>query len=217
MKTIAELTELKEKAYEKVNIRDNKPTADKVRAHVLLCGGTGCLSSNSEKLRARLDEKLNEFGIADEVQTIMTGCFGLCAEGPIVVVYPEGTMYSKVTLKDIEEIAEQHVKNGKIVERCLIGHGEESYDEEGNRKEAIDFFHSQKRVALRNCGRINPEDIEEYIAFDGYQALGKVLTQMKPEEVIQTIKDSGLRGRGGAGFPTGQKWSFAAASEGPVK
>jgi NADP-reducing hydrogenase subunit HndC len=217
MKTIAELTELKEKAYEKVNIRDNKPTADKIRAHVLLCGGTGCLSSNSEKLRARLDEKLNEFGIADEVQTIMTGCFGLCAEGPIVVVYPEGTMYSKVTLKDIEEIAEQHVKNGKIVERCLIGHGEESYDEEGNRKEAIDFFHSQKRVALRNCGRINPENIEEYIAFDGYQALGKVLTQMKPEEVIQTIKDSGLRGRGGAGFPTGQKWSFAAASEGPVK
>ena len=164
MKTIAELAELREASYAKVHMReDNKETTDKVKRHVLLCGGTGCLSSHSEQLKERLDEKLNEYGIADQVQTIMTGCFGLCAEGPIVVVYPEGTMYSKVTPKDIEEIAEKHVKDGQIVERCLIGHGEESYDEEGNKKEAIDFFHSQKRVALRNCGRINPENIDEYI------------------------------------------------------
>ncbi len=218
MKTIAELAELRDASYAKVHMReDNKESDTKVKRHVLLCGGTGCLSSHSEQLKERLDEKLNEYGMADQVQTIMTGCFGLCAEGPIVVVYPEGTMYSKVTPKDIEEIAEKHVKDGQIVERCLIGHGEESYDEEGNRKEAIDFFHSQKRVALRNCGRINPEDIDEYIAFDGYKALGKVLTEMTPEQVIQTVKDSGLRGRGGAGFPTGQKWTFAAASKGEVK
>ncbi len=218
MKTIAELAELREASYAKVHMReDNKESSTKVKRHVLLCGGTGCLSSHSEQLKARLDEKLNEYGMADQVQTIMTGCFGLCAEGPIVVVYPEGTMYSKVTPKDIEEIAEKHVRDGQIVERCLIGHGEESYDEEGNKKEAIDFFHSQKRVALRNCGRINPENIDEYIAFDGYKALGKVLTEMTPEQVIQTVKDSGLRGRGGAGFPTGQKWTFAAASKGEIK
>ena len=218
MKTLAELKEFKEKAYEKVNIRDNKPSTGKIKRHVLLCGGTGCLSSNSTKLKERLDEKLAEFGMTEEVQTIMTGCFGLCAEGPIVVVYPEGTMYSKVSIKDIEEIAEQHVKGGNIVEHCLIGSGETAYDEDGNKRdENIDFFHSQKRVALRNCGRINPENIDEYIAFDGYQALGKVLTEMTPQEVIQCVKDSGLRGRGGAGFPTGMKWTFAAASEGPVK
>lgn len=218
MKTLAELAELREASYARVHMRDdNKETTDKIKRHVLFCGGTGCLSSHSEKLRERLDEKLDEYGMKDEVQSIMTGCFGLCAEGPIVVVYPEGTMYSKVTPKDIEEIAEKHVRDGQIVERCLIGHGEESYDEEGNRKEAIDFFHSQKRVALRNCGRINPENIEEYIAFDGYRALGKALTEMTPQEVIQTVKDSGLRGRGGAGFPTGQKWTFAAASNGEIK
>lgn len=219
MRTVAELTELRERAYAKVKMRDdNQPSGEKIKRQVLLCGGTGCLSSNSEKLKARLDEKLAEFGMTDEVQTIMTGCFGLCAEGPIVVVYPEGTMYSKVSIKDMEEIAEQHVRDGNIVERCLIGSGEVAYDENGNkREENIDFFHSQKRVALRNCGRINPENIDEYIAFDGYKALGKVLTEMTPQDVIQCVKDSGLRGRGGAGFPTGQKWTFAAASEGPVK
>ena len=170
MRTVAELTELRERAYAKVKMRDdNQPSGEKIKRQVLLCGGTGCLSSNSEKLKARLDEKLAEFGMTDEVQTIMTGCFGLCAEGPIVVVYPEGTMYSKVSIKDMEEIAEQHVRDGNIVERCLIGSGEVAYDENGNkREENIDFFHSQKRVALRNCGRINPENIDEYIAFDGY-------------------------------------------------
>ena len=187
------------------------------RSHVLVCGGTGCLSSNSDKLRERLTDKLKELGISDEVQIIQTGCFGLCAEGPIVVVYPEGAMYAKVTPKDIDVIAEEHLLKGRIVERLLIGNGTESFDAEGNRLENTDFFSRQKRVALRNCGRINPEDITEYIAFDGYQALGKVLTEMTPQQVIDVIKDSGLRGRGGAGFPTGMKWSFAAASEGDVK
>lgn len=187
------------------------------RSHVLVCGGTGCLSSNSDKLRERLARKLEEFGIADEVQIVQTGCFGLCAEGPIVVVYPEGAMYARVSPKDIDTIAEEHLLKGRVVEKLLIGSGTESFDAEGNKLENTDFFSRQKRVALRNCGRINPEDITEYIAFDGYKALGKVLTEMTPQEVIDVIKASGLRGRGGAGFPTGMKWSFAAASEDPVK
>ena len=188
------------------------------RSHVLICGGTGCLSSNSEQLKDRLESKLTELGIRDEVQVIMTGCFGLCAEGPIVVIYPEGSMYAKVSPKDIEEIAEEHLYKGRIVEKLLISNDMDGgVDEEGNQLEDTEFFSRQTRVALRNCGRINPENIDEYIAYDGYQALGKVLTEMTPEGVIQLIKDSGLRGRGGAGFPTGQKWSFAAASEGDIK
>lgn len=188
------------------------------RSHVLICGGTGCLSSNSQLLKERLEAKLKELDISEEIKIIMTGCFGLCAEGPIVVVYPEGSMYAKVTPKDIEEIAEEHLYKGRIIERLLIGNDMDGgIDEDGNQLEDTEFFSRQTRVALRNCGRINPEDIDEYIAYDGYQALGKVLTEMTPEAVIQLIKDSGLRGRGGAGFPTGQKWSFAAASEGDIK
>ncbi|MCI8283655.1 MAG: NADH-quinone oxidoreductase subunit NuoF [Firmicutes bacterium] len=217
MKSLAELSELRLKSRDKVNLREDKADTGS-RRDVLICGGTGCLSSNSEKLKERLEAKVAELGLSDDINIIMTGCFGLCAEGPIVVVHPDGAMYSKVSLKDIEEIAEEHLKNGKVVESKLIGVDSESYDENCQKTEhTADFFSNQKRVALRNCGRINPENIEEYIAFDGYQALGKVLTEMTPEEVIQTVKDSGLRGRGGAGFPTGQKWSFAAASPGPVK
>ncbi len=220
MKSLAELAELREKSLSTVNMRDKThegPIGGDAKKHVLLCGGTGCLSSNSEKLRDRLADKLAELGIADDIQIVMTGCFGLCAEGPIVVVYPEGAMYAKVSPKDIDTIAEEHLLNGNIVEKLLIGNGAQYFDEDGNKTDDADFFSIQKRVALRNCGRINPEDITEYIAFDGYQALGKALTEMTPADVIQTIKDSGLRGRGGAGFPTGMKWSFAAASEGPVK
>ncbi len=219
MKSLAELAKLREKSLAIVNMRQKHevPAGDSVRAHVLLCGGTGCLSSNSEKLRDRLADKLAELGIADEIKIVMTGCFGLCAEGPIVVVYPEGTMYAKVSLKDIDVIAEEHLLKGNVVEGLRIGSGAEYFDEEGAKSDKADFFSIQKRVALRNCGRINPEDITEYIAFDGYRALGKVLTEMTPQQVIDEIKASGLRGRGGAGFPTGMKWSFAAASEGPVK
>ena len=219
MKSLAELAELREKSLATVNMRQKHEISagDGVRAHVLLCGGTGCLSSNSEKLRDRLANKLTELGIADEIKIVMTGCFGLCAEGPIVVVYPEGAMYAKVSPKDIDLIAEEHLLRGNVVEKLLIGSGVEHFDEEGAKSDDADFFAIQKRVALRNCGRINPEDITEYIAFDGYKALGKVLTEMTPQQVFDEIKASGLRGRGGAGFPTGMKWSFAAASEGPVK
>lgn len=188
------------------------------RSHVLICAGTGCLSSHSDQLIERLNDKLKELKIDNEVQVIQTGCFGLCAEGPIVVVYPEGAMYAKVTPKDIDTIAEEHLLKGRIVEKLLISNDMDGgVDDKGNQLEDTEFFSRQTRVALRNCGRINPENIDEYIAYDGYQALGKVLTEMKPEDVIQIIKDSGLRGRGGAGFPTGTKWTFAAASEGDVK
>ncbi len=187
------------------------------RSHVLICGGTGCLSNNSMKLKDRLEEKLAELGIKDEIKVIMTGCFGLCAEGPIVVVYPEGSMYSRVSLKDIDTIAEEHLLKGRIVENLLITNRGEAYDEEGHQVENTDFFKRQKRVALRNCGRIDPENIDEYIAYDGYKALGKVLSEMTPQEVIDVVSASGLRGRGGAGFPTGKKWTFAAASKGDVK
>ncbi|MDD6255448.1 MAG: NADH-quinone oxidoreductase subunit NuoF [Eubacteriales bacterium] len=187
------------------------------RSHVLICGGTGCLSNNSMKLKDHLEEKLAELGIKDEIKVIMTGCFGLCAEGPIVVVYPEGSMYSRVSLKDIDTIAEEHLLKGRIVENILITNRGEAYDEEGHQVENTDFFKRQKRVALRNCGRIDPENIDEYIAYDGYKALGKVLSEMTPQEVIDVVSASGLRGRGGAGFPTGKKWTFAAASKGDVK
>ena len=187
------------------------------RSHVLICGGTGCLSNNSMKLKAHLEDKLKELNLENEVQTIMTGCFGLCAEGPIIVVYPEGAMYSQVSMKDLDTIAEEHLLKGRIVENMLLANRTMAYNEEGQQVENTDFFRKQKRVALRNCGRINPENIDEYIAFDGYQALGKVLTEMTPQEVIDTVTASGLRGRGGAGFPTGTKWKFAAASEGDVK
>lgn len=187
------------------------------RSHVLICGGTGCLSNNSMKLKEHLEEKLVELGIQDEVKTIMTGCFGLCAEGPIVVVYPEGSMYSRVSMKDIDTIAEEHLLKGRICEKLLIANRGEAYDEEGHKVENTDFFKKQKRVALRNCGKIDPENIDEYIAYDGYKALGKVLSEMTPQQVIDIVSASGLRGRGGAGFPTGKKWTFAAASKGDVK
>ncbi|NLM58347.1 MAG: NADH-quinone oxidoreductase subunit NuoF [Clostridium sp.] len=177
------------------------------RAHVLVCGGTGCTSSNSEAIINELEAEIKKNGLENEVKVVKTGCFGLCAKGPIIVVYPEGSMYTMVTVEDVKEIVEEHLVKGRIVRRLL-----QSDNAEGVTKslESVDFFKRQMRVALRNCGVINPENIEEYIAFDGYKALGKVLTEMTPQEVIETIKKSGLRGRGGGGFPTGLKWEFAA-------
>ena len=177
------------------------------RAHVLVCGGTGCTSSNSEAIINELEAEIKKNGLENEVKVVKTGCFGLCAKGPIIVVYPEGSMYTMVTVEDVKEIVEEHLVKGRIVRRLL-----QSDNAEGVTKslESVDFFKRQMRVALRNCGVINPEIIEEYIAFDGYKALGKVLTKITPQEVIETIKKSGLRGRGGGGFPTGLKWEFAA-------
>ncbi len=178
------------------------------RAHVLVCAGTGCTSSNSLKIMDEMETLLLSNRLDNEVKIVKTGCFGLCAEGPIVVVYPEGAMYTRVAVEDVKEIVEEHLLKGRIVKRLLAG--EKEAEDISKSLESVDFFKRQMRIALRNCGRINPENIDEYIAFDGYKALEKVLTEMTPEAVVDTIKKSGLRGRGGGGFPTGMKWDFAA-------
>ncbi|WP_434654080.1 NADH-quinone oxidoreductase subunit NuoF [Thermoanaerobacterium thermosaccharolyticum] len=177
------------------------------RSHVMVCGGTGCTSSNSDRIAKCFEEEIANKGLDKEIQVVRTGCFGLCELGPVVVVYPEGVFYSRVKEEYVPEIVEEHLLKGRIVKKYLYG---ESVTEEGIKPlEETGFFKKQQRVALRNCGLINPEDIKEAIAFDGYKALAKVLTEMTPEEVISEIKKSGLRGRGGGGFPTGIKWEFA--------
>ncbi|AEM73338.1 NADH-quinone oxidoreductase subunit NuoF [Caldicellulosiruptor acetigenus] len=185
------------------------------RSHVLVCGGTGCTSGGSDRIYDAFLKEIEAQNLKDEIQVIRTGCFGLCAEGPIVIVYPEGAFYSKVADSDVKEIVEEHLLKGRIVKRLLY---RESV-EEGQIKSLneVKFYKKQMRIALRNCGVINPENIEEYIAYDGYKALAKVLTEMTPEQVIDWVKRSGLRGRGGGGFPTGLKWEFAAKAPGDVK
>ena len=185
------------------------------RAHVLVCGGTGCTSSNSEKIIVELEAGLKSSKLENEVKVIRTGCFGLCAEGPIVVVYPEGSMYTMVKIEDVKEIVEEHLLKGRIVKRLLAGNKEA--EDIAKSLEGVGFFQRQMRIALRNCGVINPEDVNEYIAYDGYKALAKVLTEMTPEQVVDTVKKSGLRGRGGGGFPTGLKWEFAAKQQADQK
>ena len=185
------------------------------RSNVLVCGGTGCTSSYSLQIAEKLKEELKIKGLDKEVNVITTGCFGLCALGPIMVVYPEGSFYSMVKLEDVPEIVEEHLNKGRIVTRLLYQETVQENTIKSLNKTA--FYAKQKRVALRNCGVIDPEIIEDYIANDGYAALGKVLTEMTPEEVIQTVLDSGLRGRGGAGFPTGLKWKFAAGNQADQK
>ncbi len=185
------------------------------RAHVLVCTGTGCTSSQSPLIIEEFEKHLKANKLDKEVKVIKTGCFGLCAQGPIVIVYPEGTMYTMVKPEDVKEIVEEHLLKGRIVKRLLMSSEEQK--ESIRPLEETEFFKKQKRIALRLCGVINPENIDEYIAFDGYKALAKVLTEMTPEEVIEEIKKSGLRGRGGGGFPTGRKWEFAAKSPGDEK
>ena len=185
------------------------------RSHVLVCGGTGCTSSNSLAIIEALEAEIAKKGLQDEVKVVRTGCFGLCALGPIMIVYPEGSFYSQVQVSDVPEIVEEHLLKGRLVKRLL-------YDEtvtmdDVKSLQETDFYKKQHRVALRNCGVIDPENIEEYIAFDGYMALAKCLKEYTPAEVIQIVKDSGLRGRGGGGFPTGLKWSFTAANEADQK
>ncbi|MCL2486515.1 MAG: NADH-quinone oxidoreductase subunit NuoF, partial [Oscillospiraceae bacterium] len=182
-----------------------------IRSSVLICGGEGCSSPDGGQLAEAMQNELKKRKLDKEVEVITAGCLGLCDLGPVMIVYPDNVVYSKVTADDIPEIVKEHLGKGRPVKRLVCDTSNAAGEAVSSLSKTV-FYSNQKRIALRNCGVINPEDIEEYIAVDGYQALGKVLTEMSPEQVIQTVKDSGLRGRGGAGFPTGLKWSFAAAN-----
>ena len=185
------------------------------RSHVLVCGGTGCTSSGSHKIMEKLKEELAKQGLTDEVAVVQTGCHGLCALGPIMIVYPDAAFYSMVKEEDIPEIVSEHLLKGRVVKRLLY---QETVTPAGVKALIdTDFYKKQHRIALRNCGIINPESIEEYIGTGGYEALGKVLTEMTPDDVIQTLMDSGLRGRGGGGFPTGLKWKLAKQNDADQK
>ena len=192
-----------------------------IRAHVLICGGTGCTSSGSKTLQEAFNKNIADFGLEEEVKLVQTGCFGLCALGPIVIVYPDGTFYSRVTADDVKEIVEEHLLKGRIVERLVYRDtGTDEIVEKARENVSLNdtaFYKSQKRIVLRNCGVIDPDNIEEYIAMDGYAALGKALTEMTPEDVIKVVSDSGLRGRGGGGFPTGRKWALCAPNKADQK
>ena len=175
---------------------------DLYRAHVLVCGGTGCTSSGSHQLIERFEQQLKEKGLEKEVKVVRTGCFGLCEAGPVVIIYPEGTFYSRVKVEDVDEIVSEHLLKGRKVQHLVYVDHVTHESTVTKSLDEIGFYKQQKRIALKNCGVIDPENIDEYIAFDGYKALAKALTEMTREQVIQEVLDSGLRGRGGAGFPT---------------
>ncbi|HOP52783.1 MAG TPA: NAD(P)H-dependent oxidoreductase subunit E, partial [Synergistales bacterium] len=186
------------------------------RAHVLVCKGTGCTASGSGSVYDALKEELERRGLDKEVMLVETGCHGMCEMGPIVVVYPEGSFYCRVTPEDVPELVEEHLYKGRVLQRLLYT----TPDEEKHRiphYRDIPFYGKQRRIVLRNCGYINPDNIEEYIARDGYQALARALLEFSPEETLDIVKRSGLRGRGGAGFPTGKKWEFARMAPGDKK
>ena len=228
MKSVQELKALRDRVYSQVSLRVGNGSAAQaatgeevneqiniaegstVRKNVLVCSGTGCTSSRSPEILENFRKALEKFDLQDEVRVFKTGCFGLCQRGPIVVVYPDNVYYCHVKPEDVDEIAYEHLKQGNVIERL------EMYDIDPETQEKIldiakiPFYAKQMRIALKNCGVIDPENIEEYIAMDGYQALAKVLTEMTPDDVIDTMLAAGLRGRGGGGFPTGRKWRFAA-------
>ena len=212
MEVLDKIHKIREEKRKELDIRVNSQVGTKEK-HILVCHGTGCTSSKSPKIIETFRKIIQEKNL-ENVRVIQTGCFGLCAKGPIVIIRPEDTFYAMVTPEDCEEIITSHIMEGKVVERLLCK------DIDGKKVQKLDeltFYKKQKRIALQNCGRIDPENIEEYIAFDGYKALEKVLLEMIPEEVIETVKKSGLRGRGGAGFPTGKKWELTKAVESDQK
>ncbi|MBR3255350.1 MAG: NADH-quinone oxidoreductase subunit NuoF [Clostridia bacterium] len=212
MKSLEEIQKIREEKRKELDLRVNTKN-DTREKHILVCHGTGCTSSNSPEILENFKKIIKEKNIKN-VRVIKTGCFGLCAKGPIVIIRPEDTFYAMVKPSDCEEIIEKHILNGEIVQRLLCK------DIDGKKVQSLDeltFYKKQKRIALKNCGVINPEEIDEYIAFDGYKALEKVLKEMTPDEVIEEVTKSGLRGRGGAGFPTGKKWAFTKASEADQK
>ncbi len=212
MKNLDEIEQIRKEKRKELDLRVNIKS-DTREKHILVCRGTGCTSSNSEDIILKFREVIKEKNIKN-VRVIQTGCFGLCAKGPIVIIRPEDTFYAKVKVDDCEEIINTHIVEGKLVERLLC---KDIDDTVVNRLDELNFYKKQKRIALKNCGIIDPENIEEYIAFDGYKALEKVLKNMSRDEVIEEITKSGLRGRGGAGFPTGKKWMFTKEAEGEQK
>ena len=221
--TIEELNRIKKENEELVMVRKLvKEKGEELAKHtayrkqVLVCGGTGCTSSGSKKVIAALEKSLKENGIEDEILVVRTGCFGLCSLGPIMIVYPEGAFYAQATPEGVERIVKEHLKEGNVVKELLY---KETVHEDGSiiSLSETNFYKKQMRIALRNCGVIDPENIDEYIALDGYRALAKALTTMTPDDVIDEVLNSGLRGRGGGGFPTGRKWMFAKASAGDEK
>ena len=217
MKSIADIKAIKEKMQSVMELRNVGAKANAVSPYkhqILICGGTGCHSNSSGKIIDEFNKQIKERGLENDVLIVQTGCFGLCAVGPVVIVYPENAFYSKITVEDVKEIVDEHLVNGKIVEKFLHG---EALGQKVVSLPETDFYKKQMRVALRNCGVINPEVIDEYIARDGYQALIKVLTEMTPQQVIDEMLASGLRGRGGAGFPTGRKWQFTHDAVGDEK
>ena len=212
MKSLEEIHEIRESKRKELDLRVNLK-ADTREKHILVCHGTGCTSSKSPKIIENFRNILKEKNI-ENVKVIQTGCFGLCAKGPIVIIRPEDVFYAHVKPEDCEEIINTHIVEGKIVERLLC----QDIDERTVKQlDELNFYKKQERIALKNCGIIDPENIDEYIAFDGYKALEKVLFEMTPEEVIKEVTDSGLRGRGGAGFPTGKKWEFTRIAKGDQK
>lgn len=212
MKTLEQIHEIRKSKREELDLRVNLK-ANTTEKHILVCHGTGCTSSKSPKIIEKFRNILKEKNI-ENVKVIQTGCFGLCAKGPIVIIRPEDVFYAHVKPEDCEEIINTHIVEGKIVERLLC----QDIDERTVKQlDELNFYKKQERIALKNCGIIDPENIDEYIAFDGYKALEKVLFEMTPEEVIKEVTDSGLRGRGGAGFPTGKKWEFTRIAKGDQK
>lgn len=212
MKTLKEIQQIRETKRKELDLRVNLK-ANTGEKHILVCRGTGCTSSKSPEIIKNFKKILEEKQI-ENVKVIQTGCFGLCAKGPIVIIRPEDVFYANCTPEDCEEIINTHIIDGKIVERLLCKDIDETIVK---RLDELTFYKKQKRIALQNCGIIDPEEIDEYIAFDGYKALEKVLLEMTPEEVIKEVLDSGLRGRGGAGFPTGKKWEFTRLAKGEQK